>query len=97
MNIGALVGGVTLASIRTDRPRMHLIIPGIVFASISLALFGTAQTPLALGVALVGFMLPLPMVNALFMSIFQIKTPPDLQGRIFATLGHWRIRYLNLL
>jgi hypothetical protein len=29
-------------------------------------------------------MIPLPMMNTLYMSILQVKTPPDMQGRIFA-------------
>jgi hypothetical protein len=32
-------------------------------------------------------MIPLPLNNALYVSILQIKTPPDMQGRIFALMN----------
>jgi hypothetical protein len=32
-------------------------------------------------------MLPMPMVNAVGMSIMQAKVPPDIQGRVFAVMG----------
>jgi MFS family permease len=46
--------------------------------------FGMLRSPLGIGLALFLLMMPLPMMNTLYMSILQVKTPPDMQGRIFA-------------
>ncbi|MCB0058092.1 MAG: hypothetical protein KDE45_13740, partial [Caldilineaceae bacterium] len=46
--------------------------------------YGLARTPLLAGLALFLVMLPLPLGGALFASLLQTKTPPDIQGRVFA-------------
>jgi hypothetical protein len=40
-----------------------------------------------MGIMLFWLMVPIPIINAAFMSIMQLKIPPDLQGRVFAALG----------
>jgi hypothetical protein len=86
MNIGAIAGGVILSIWGGTRPRMYTILPCILVSGLFLALFGASRTPVAMGLSLLLFMLPLPMVDALFMSIVQVKIPPDIQGRVFATI-----------
>jgi hypothetical protein len=54
---------------------------------LALSAFGLSQTPLMLGISIFVLMLPIAFINAPVMSIMQAKTPPDLQGRVFATLG----------
>lgn len=61
--------------------------PGIVVTGGCLALYGIARSPVTMGAALFFLMLPLPMINASFMSMMQIKVPPDLQGRVFSAMG----------
>jgi MFS family permease len=85
--IGAIVGGVIMGAWGGTRSRMNTIMPGITIVGIGLALLGLGRSPIALGAAIIVMAVPLPMVNASFMSIMQIKVPADLQGRVFAALG----------
>jgi hypothetical protein len=87
MNAGALIGGIVIGIWGGTRPRMNTILPALVVSGFALAIFGMAQTSLVLGVSLFLMMFPLPMINALFMSILQAKIAPDLQGRVFAVLS----------
>ena len=87
MNLGAVVGGIIIGVWGGTRPRMRFIIPGLIMSGVFMAAFGTAQTAVALGAIMFLSMLPLPIINSLFMSIMQIKTPPDIQGRVFAVLN----------
>ncbi|MBK9125044.1 MAG: MFS transporter [Chloroflexi bacterium] len=84
---GGLIGGIVMGIWGGTRPRIHTIMPAIILSGICLALFGLSQSPVALGAAIFGLMFPLAFVNAPVMSIMQAKTPPDLQGRVFAVLG----------
>ncbi len=86
MSGGAIVGGVIMGIWGGTHPRVHTILPGIVVVGGFFALFGVTRSPLAMGIALVGLMLPLPIVNAAFSSVLQVKTPPDVQGRVFAAV-----------
>jgi MFS family permease len=83
---GAIVGGIVMSIWGGTRPRVHTALPGIVVTGAFFALFGVTRAPLAMGVALFGLMFPIPIVNAAFDSILQAKTPPDLQGRVFAAV-----------
>jgi hypothetical protein len=47
-------------------------------------LFGAARSLAGLGLAIFLLILPLPAGGALFRSLLQVKTPPDMQGRAFA-------------
>jgi DHA3 family macrolide efflux protein-like MFS transporter len=85
--IGALAGGIIMSVWGGTRPRIHTIMPGIFGVGIGLALYGLSRSPLTLGVSIIIMALPLPMINASFSSILQLKVPPDLQGRVFASLG----------
>jgi MFS transporter, DHA3 family, macrolide efflux protein len=86
-NLGALIGGLIFSVWGGTRPRIHTMMPGVAASGLFLVLVGMGQTPLPLGVALFFMFLPLPMVNASFMSMIQVKVPPDVQGRVFAVLG----------
>lgn len=96
MSAGAVVGGVIMSAWGGTRPRIHTIMPGIAISGACFALYGLSRSPLLLGVMLFALMLPMPMINASFMSIMQIKIPPDLQGRVFATLSQISIGLMPL-
>ncbi len=87
MSAGAIVGGLIMSVWGGTRPRVHTTLPGIMVSGVFFVLFGIVREPVLLGIILAGMMLPLPMVNAAFSSILQIKTPPDMQGRVFAAVG----------
>jgi hypothetical protein len=60
---------------------------GLLLTGLMFLLYGTARSPLLLGLSIFFLMIPLPISNALFISILQTKTPPDMQGRIFAVVS----------
>jgi hypothetical protein len=84
MSGGALAGAAVIAAWGGTRPRIHTLLPGMIFAGAMMALYGLARTPALLGITVFAALLPLPIANAAFKSIIQIKTPPDMQGRVFA-------------
>lgn len=87
MNLGGIIGAVTLSMWTGIKQRMRVIIPCMITTSAAVMFAGMSQNYFALGFTMFMIMLPLPAVNALFMSILQKKVPPDVQGRVFATLG----------
>ena len=83
-SLGALAGAALAAVVGGHRPRLRLIFWGTLFCGLMFLVLGLARTlPLA-ALALFLIILPLPINNALFVSVLQTKTPPDLQGRVFA-------------
>ncbi|MFW5691746.1 MAG: MFS transporter [Chloroflexota bacterium] len=86
-NIGAIVGGIAIGIWGGTRPRMYTILPSIIIFGAYLALVGMSQTVFTLALTSFMVMLPLPIGNALFISILQAKVPPDIQGRVFAVVS----------
>jgi hypothetical protein len=84
MSLGALAGGALVAVIGGYRPRLRLLLAGSLLNGLMFLVFGTARSLPLLGLSIFLLMVPLPANNALFRSILQVKTPPDLQGRVFA-------------
>ncbi len=87
VSLGPLAGGLIMSAWGGTRPRIHMILPGIMLEGVFLALYGLSRHPVTLGAALIMALFPMPFVNAGYMSIFQVKVPPDLQGRVFAALN----------
>lgn len=83
-NIGPIAGALLMGSLSRNTSRMTLIMRGLVFLCAWMVLVGIARSPLTLAFTTFMVMLPLPLINGTFMSIMQIKTPPDMQGRVFA-------------
>jgi len=86
LNAGIVVGGVVMMIWGGTRPRVHGIMLGLLFRAAWLVVYGLVRTPLMLGLALFFIFFTNALVDASFMSILQVKVPPDMQGRIFATL-----------
>jgi DHA3 family macrolide efflux protein-like MFS transporter len=87
MSLGALAGATTMAAWGGTRPRIHTLLPGMALAGLMMVLYGMARAPLALGIVMFAVLFPLPVTNAVFTSILQVKTPPDMQGRVFGLVG----------
>lgn len=87
MSFGAFTGAAIIAVWGGTRPRIHTLLIGMILNGIMFILFGIARMPLILGASIFIFMIPLPASNALFKSIIQVKTPPQIQGRVFAAIS----------
>lgn len=88
MNLGAIAGGLLLGVIGgKKRVRIHIIMPGIIALGVSLVALGMSQHVVLLGVFLFLLLLPVSIINALFLSLLQAKVAPDIQGRVFAVTG----------
>jgi MFS family permease len=87
MSLGALAGSVTIALVGRVHDRMRAILGSYLLLGAMLIAFGLARHPLLIAPALFLAMYPLPLAGALFNSVLQIKTPPDVQGRVFAVTG----------
>lgn len=87
MNFGAFAGAMTVAIVGKVRHRMWLIFGGMLLLGLAMIVYGTARTPVLLGITLALMFFPLPAVGALFATILQNKTPADLQGRVFGAYG----------
>lgn len=87
MSFGAFAGAALIAAWGGTGKRIHTIIPGMILTGTMMIVFGIVRLPMLLGISLFITMVPLPISNALFKSIIQAKTPPDIQGRIFAAIA----------
>jgi MFS transporter, DHA3 family, macrolide efflux protein len=85
-SLGALAGGAAIA-LRGRRRRMTIILPAFVVTGLMFILYGTSWTPLLLAISLFVLLFTLPLTWGLFTSLLQVKTPPDMQGRIFSLTG----------
>ncbi len=89
MNVGAILGAVVMGVWGGTRPRIHTIMISVLVTASAIMVWGTSRSALVLGVASFIALFPLPMINAAIMSILQVKTPHDLQGRIFALVNQF--------
>jgi MFS family permease len=87
LNFGALAGAVAMAVWGGTRPRIHTVMLAAVMVGAFLALAGVSRGVLPIGASLFMLMFAIPFIEAASMSIFQAKTAPDLQGRVFASIS----------
>jgi MFS family permease len=87
MNLGALAGAILTTILGQVRRRVLLQLGSLLLCGVMFLVFGMARAGWLLGAALLVLMIPLPMGNALTISLLQSKTPADMHGRIFATFS----------
>lgn len=87
MSLGALAGALLMTVWGGTRPRIHAMMVGLLVTGAMFIVYGTTRQPLLLGIALFLLMAPLTIWGAVYVSIAQVKTPPDLQGRLFALVS----------
>ncbi len=85
-SLGGVVGAGLLAVWGGTRPRIHTIMPAMLLVGAMFLLYGTTRAPLLLAVSIFVLIAAL-QVWALYTSILQAKTPPDMQGRVFALVA----------
>ena len=84
MSLGAFAGASLIAVWGGTRPRMNTLIAGLLSAGVMFLFYGVFRMPILLGISLFLIVMPLPIMQTMYMSILQVKSPPDLQGRVFA-------------
>jgi MFS family permease len=87
MNIGMVIGAVCASYLINPKRRVWSVVWTISTATLMLAMFGMAQSPIVL-VGIGSLMLfPVAATNTAFMSLMQEKVAPDVQGRVFGLVG----------
>lgn len=84
MSLGAFGGALTISLIGKIPHRLNAILFGYFSHGVFWVMFGLARHPILLGLSIFWVMFPLPLTGALFHTLLQTKTPPDLHGRVFA-------------
>jgi DHA3 family macrolide efflux protein-like MFS transporter len=82
---GMLVGSFLLMAWGGPARRIHGILGSAVLLGLSLALAGVRPSVPLVTAAYFLITLSLPLVNGIDQALWQVKTPPALQGRVFAT------------
>ena len=85
-SLGMFLGGIVIGAWGGTRPRIHTIMPSLIFVGILLALFGMSQNILLLAVTHFLMLFPIAWINGPAISVLQAKVAPDIQGRVFAAL-----------
>ncbi|MCI0714471.1 MAG: MFS transporter [Chloroflexi bacterium] len=86
LGAGMVAGGIAFSMWRNKPGRIHVVFWGIIICGFFLSAQGIARTAIVLMIVNFLLLFPNPAVNASLMSLLQIKTPPDMQGRVFASL-----------
>ena len=86
-NAGMLIGAIVISVWGGTRPRMNTIIPSLLMTCTMVMVFGAAQSTWLLGLAAFLILLPNAFANILLQSMLQSKVAPDVQGRVFGSVG----------
>lgn len=84
MSMGAFLGAVIVAARGKVKRRVLTLLSGMLMTGGMFLIFATTQTIWIMALALILLMIPLPISNTLMISLLQLKTPPEMQGRIFS-------------
>ncbi|MBI1276846.1 MAG: MFS transporter [Anaerolineaceae bacterium] len=87
MNAGALVGGAAIALRRKTWKRVNVFMPTFLLTGAMFIVYGTSRTPIPLAISMFFLFFTLPLGWGLFTALLQVKTPPDMQGRVFSLFG----------
>jgi MFS family permease len=85
--VGSIVGGVFLASQRENRRRMNSLLAALVVAGLATLLMGLWENPWTIGLGIFLTGLSFVFVTGLNQVIWQVKSAPEMQGRLFALMG----------
>lgn len=82
---GILAGSIVLSSWRGPKIRIYGVYLFALVHALALAIAGANPHPVVITAGLFLWTFSLPLVNGYMRAIYQVKTPADMQGRVFAT------------
>ena len=85
-SLGLLLGGVLISTWGGTRRKMTGIYLGVLIGGLGLMFGGLRPVFWWIALGIFFFLFPIPTVNAQLRSIIQVKSPPDLQGRVFSVV-----------
>lgn len=82
---GLLAGSIVLSSWRGPKKRIYGVYLFSLVHAIALAIAGLHPNPIVITAGLFLWTFSMPLINGYLRAIYQVKTPVDMQGRVFAT------------
>lgn len=84
--MGALAGGLLMSTWGGPRRRFHGIVGAGVILGVSVVVAGVRADPVGIAAGVFGISLGGPIMTGCFNALWQVKTPLELHGRVFATI-----------
>lgn len=81
---GLLVGSAVMTVTGGPQPRIHGVLGFGLLFGVALAIVGLRPSPVLIAAGLFLVMFGAPLINGSSQAIWQVKVPPDVQGRVFA-------------
>jgi MFS family permease len=85
-SLGLLLGGILISTWGGTKRKVSGIYIGILIGGLGLMFGGLRSVFWWIAMGIFVFLFPIPTVNAQLRSIIQVKSPPDLQGRVFSVV-----------
>ncbi len=85
VGVGMLIGGAIMTATGGPKPRIYGVLGVGLLISVCFVLVGLKPSLFLVGAGVLIWYIGLPIQNASSTAIWQSKTPPDVQGRVFAT------------
>jgi DHA3 family macrolide efflux protein-like MFS transporter len=84
MAAGSVIGSIIMSAWGGPKRQIHGVLLGLLLGSTGLAIQGLGREIIVWSLGGFAMLFFLPLANASLQSIWQSKTPPDVQGRVFA-------------
>lgn len=84
VGVGMLIGGAIMTATGGPKPRIYGVLGVGLLLSACLVLVGLRPSVYLVGAGVLIWYIGLPIMNGSSTAIWQAKTPPDVQGRVFA-------------
>lgn len=83
---GMLAGSLVMGAWGGPKRRLHGMLGFVILGGLALAAHGLVASPWLIAVMAPAFLFTIPVVGGSFTAVLQTRTPPDVQGRVFATV-----------
>lgn len=83
---GMLAGSLVMGAWGGPKQRINGVLGFVILGGIALFMHGLAPSPWLIAVMAPAFLFTIPIVGGSFTAILQGRVPPDVQGRVFATV-----------